>query len=540
MKVKNRYQPLDASKSRERADELCAWLRDYAARRINSRLIDERRTIPPHVLLDFGNHGVFGVQVEERFGGLALRSRDVVRVLEQAAAIDLAVGTFILVCLYPGVRPIAAFGSESLKEEMLPDLATGRALAGYGQTEPIAGTHFQAIGTRAIRGEDGSWRISGDKVWIGNSSWARVLTVMAHDQDGDRRKGLSAFAVPVDAAGVFPGRELLSMGMRGVVQGEIAFRDAVVDERHLLGERGRGLDVGVDSMSFSRLAIAATCIGSMKRAAQDMLRFAERRSIATGRLLDHPVALAAMGETTARIAAAEAVLYRAADLLDEGREVPMDLLAVAKVAASEFLCQTADGLVQLLGSRGYDEANLAPQLLRDARVTRIFEGTTEALVAFLGSQAISPRSDLHGMLREDLAAPDLAGRMAETVAGMRARTGLRGHAEGEDPPKRTWQVALAGWVGLWAVVCGALEQRATAGGASERHVAWARACFEDACRRALEGTVDEIPMPSPHEIAKAVASYGAELGEIEQRLPAEKNELDPLLRPSGGSEEPAS
>lgn len=529
MKVRNRYQSLDAAASRARADDLCAWLRDYASRRINSRLIDERRTIPPHVLLDFGNQGVFGVQVEERFGGLALRSRDVVRFLEQAAAVDLAVGTFILVCLYPGVRPIAAFGSDALKEEFLPALAAGRALAGYGQTEPLAGTHFPAMQTRAVRGDDGSWRISGDKVWIGNSSWARVLTVMAHDHEGERRKGLSAFAVPVDGAGVFPGRELLSMGMRGVVQGEICFRDAVVGEHQLLGERGRGLDVGVDSMSFSRLAIAATCIGAMKRAAQDMLRFAERRSIATGRLVDHPVALASMGETTARIAGAEAVLYRAADLLDEGREVPVDFLAVAKIVASEFVCQTADALMQLLGSRGYDEANLAPQLLRDARVTRIFEGTSEALVAYIGSQAISPRSDLHGILRDDLAAPALAEAMAETVSEMKTRTRLLGHPEGEDPPKRTWQVALAGWVGVWAVVCAALEQRA----ASERHRAWARAHFDGACRRALTGSAEEIAMLSPAEMSKAVSAYAAEIGEVEQQLPAEKQELDSLLRPSG-------
>lgn len=533
MQVSNRYEALDAATSRARAEDLCAWLRDYAARRINSRLIDERRSIPPHVLLDFGNHGVFGVQVEERFGGLALRSRDVVRVLEQAAAIDLAVGTFILVCLYPGVRPIAAFGSEALKAEVLPDLATGRALAGYGQTEPGAGSHFQALSTRAIRGDDGRWRISGDKVWIGNSSWARVINVMAQDYDGERKKGLSAFAVPVDSPGVFPGRELLSMGMRGVVQGEISFRDAAVGEHHLLGERGRGLDVGVDSMSFSRLAIAATCIGAMKRAAQDMLRFAERRGIATGRLVDHPVALAMMGETTARIAACEAVLYRAADLLDEGGEVCMDILAVAKVVASELLCETVDALVQLLGSRGYDEANLAPQLLRDARVTRIFEGTTEALIAFLGGQAISPRSDLHPLLRDDLAAPDLARAVTETVGAMKARTHLRGHAAGPEAPKRTWQVALAGSVAMWAVVCGALEQRAVAGGASERHVAWARARFDAACRRALEGAEAEIAMLSPSEIAKAVAAYGAELGEVEQSLPAEKYELDPLLKPSG-------
>jgi alkylation response protein AidB-like acyl-CoA dehydrogenase len=109
MQVTSRYQPLSADASARRAAALCAWLRDYCGRRVNSRLIDERRTIPPYVVLDFGNAGLFGLQVEERFGGLALRSRDIARVLAQAAAIDLGLGTFLLTSLFPGVRPIAAF-----------------------------------------------------------------------------------------------------------------------------------------------------------------------------------------------------------------------------------------------------------------------------------------------------------------------------------------------------------------------------------------------------------------------------------------------
>src|SRR5262245_17860594 len=115
MKVTTRYAAIPDDASRTRGDALVAWLREYGAHRISSRLIDERRTVPPYVALDFGNQGLFGVQVEERFGGLALRSREVARILEQAAAIDLSVGTFLLVCLFPGVRPLASFGSDELR-----------------------------------------------------------------------------------------------------------------------------------------------------------------------------------------------------------------------------------------------------------------------------------------------------------------------------------------------------------------------------------------------------------------------------------------
>ena len=130
-----------------------------------------------------------------------------------------------------------------------------------------------------------------------------------------------------------------------------------------------------------------------------MLRFASRRQIATGRLLEHPVTRSYIGETTAQIALTEALLYQVAEMLDAGRDVSVDLFAFCKIAASEFAYESADRLVQVLGSRGYDEANLAPQLLRDARVTRIFEGTTEALIAYVGSQALAANSDIYAFLR---------------------------------------------------------------------------------------------------------------------------------------------
>jgi len=532
MRISRRYEPVAAPESERRAEALCTWLRDYASRRINSRLIDERRCIPPYVALDFGNQGIFGMQVEERWGGLALRSRGISRVLQQASAIDLGLGTFILTSLFPGVRPIASFGSPALKQAVLRDLATGRSFAGYAQTEPGAGTHFPAMSARALLGPDGRYRVSGDKIWIGNATWAAVVTVMAHTVEGERRRGLDAFAVPTDAPGVVLGRELLSLGMRGMVQSEISFRDVAVDEDALLAARGQGLDVGVDSMCFSRFAIAATCVGAMKHCAQQMLRFASRRSIATGRLLEHPVVLTALGETSARIAAAEAVVDRIAELLDAGGDVAVELFAVAKVAASEFLWASADRLVQVLGSRGYDESNRAPQLLRDARVTRIFEGTSEALVAYLGQQALSPRSDLHTLLREPLAGAPVADALAACVARVRGRTQLATGAAGGGPVPRSWQLALLGHAAVWAVVLAALRQRAENSELAERARAWAAHAFESACAQAADGAPEERLLLSPAEAEKAVEGYTAELGDVEQTLPGAKEELDPLLRPT--------
>jgi alkylation response protein AidB-like acyl-CoA dehydrogenase len=529
MHVTTRYQAVSDEVSRERGNARIAWLRDYGARRVNSRLIDERRTIPPYVALDFGNQGLMGMQVEERFGGLALRSREIARILEQAAAIDLSLGTFLLICLFPGVRPLASFGGETLKAELLPALAAGRILAGFAQTEPGAGSNFPAMAARADAQPGGGYRVSGDKVWIGNSSWTGALTVMANDFDeSGRRRGLVALAVRTDQAGVRVGRELLSMGMRGVVQGELAFHDVEVAPAFVLGSGPRGLEVGVDSMSWSRFAIAATCIGSMKRCVQLAVRFAGRRAIATGRALDHPVIRAYLGESIARVTTAESLLYRSAEELDAGRGVPAEILAACKVIGSEFLCETADRLVQILGSRGYDEANEAPQILRDARVTRIFEGASEPLHAFLGAAALNARSDLFAFLRGPLAAPAVADDLAGAVAALRERP-LAGA-----PPAvaRSGACALAGKTAAAALMraCAEADLERDASSERERHVAWARACFDDAARHARARSAAETAMVDAVAAEKAVAAFTHAIGDVEQGLPGARDERDALLR----------
>ena len=526
MKIASRYTPLGAAESGARADGLIAWLRDWAERRYSMRLVDERRSVQPQALLDLGNHGLMGVQVEEKYGGLALRNRDIARVLDQAAAIDLSLGTFLLVCLFPGIRPLAAFGSPLLKDEVLPDLARGRTLAGYAQTEPGAGTHFNAMAAQAVAQPDGRWRVSGEKVWIGNAQWSNVLTVVAHDVDASgRRRGLTAFAVRTDQPGVALGREMPSLGMRGVVQGEVAFRDVRVDADHVVGEPKRGLEVGVDSMSWSRFAIAATCVGTLRRSLQLLDRFASRREIATGRLVDHPVTRIAEGLAAVRIAACEALLEAIADALDTGREVDAELFAIAKIAGSEFCWDSTDRLVQGLGSRGYDEANRIPQMLRDARVTRIFEGASEPLLAFVGAAALAPSSDLYRALRTELHAPAEADALGEAVTRLRARK-LAG-----EPLSRAWQCALAGRAGLWAVLVAALAARPQGRprALQEHALAWARAERAAACAEAAAGVREEAFLPAGAALADAVAAVLAPIGDVEPQLPAERWELDPLL-----------
>ncbi|HWJ94577.1 MAG TPA: acyl-CoA dehydrogenase family protein, partial [Telluria sp.] len=304
------------------ADAMVAWLRQYAARRIHSRLFDERRTVPPYVVLDLGNHGFFGLQAPREHGGSALSHVELMRVLEQLAAIDLTIATIVGVHNGLGMRPLLQFGPEALQRELLPRLASGRQLAAYALTEPGAGSNPQAIQCRAEK-VDGGWRLTGEKHLIGLASWAGVMTVLAKAWDGAGAPlGPVALLVPEDTPGVVQGPEALTMGMRGMVQNAVRFDRAFVPDSHVLLAPGEGMQVAHDAMGFSRLGIGALCVGAMKRAAQLMVRYAARREVATGRLLDNAVTGVRLHEATCAIWALESLVGAIAAMLDARSPLP--------------------------------------------------------------------------------------------------------------------------------------------------------------------------------------------------------------------------
>ncbi|OON62274.1 hypothetical protein B0920_01975 [Massilia sp. KIM] len=494
---RRRDDPPALAASSVQADVMIAWLRQYAARRLDSRLMDERRSLAPHLLLDFGNRGLLGLQVPKAFGGRALATPDLLRVMEQLAALDLTVATVVGVHNGLGLRPLLRYGTEALRAHALPDLAAGRQLAAFALTEPAAGANPLAMRTRAQRVE-GGWRLNGEKHLIGLASWAGWITVLARAVGADGGAlGTVALLVPEDAPGLRQGPEALTMGMRAMVQNALRFEDMFVPDAQVLGHPGAGMEVARDAMAFARLGIGALCIGAMKRCAQLMLRYAGRREVAGGLLAENPETLARLDELSCAVAALEA-LVRAISAHDKGGELPQEACMACKCVASELLWETADALMQMLGGRGYLEPNLAPQILRDARVLRILEGPTEALYAHLGAA----HEICCGFIGEALGAPLLAdsAREAARRAGPDAA-----HGAGE----------LCAWTMLAAAAAGA-------GGPA---AAWARRRL-DALLAALRRR-DERPASA--ELAARIAAYALAIGEPEQEAVGEAQQRDPLL-----------
>lgn len=438
--------------SAARADAVIAWLRAYAARRLDSRLADERRSLPPNVLLDFGARGLLGLQAPRSSGGLALAAIDLVRVMAQLAAIDLTLATLVGVHNGLGLRPLLRYAPEPLRRQWLPALASGRQLAAYALSEPQAGSNPRAIGSRAAR-VDGGWRLDGEKHLIGLAAWAGVLTVFARAFDAAGRSlGTVALLVPADAPGLFLGAEALTMGMRAMPQSEVRFASVFVPDAQVLGTPGAGMEVAHDAMGFARLGIGALCVGAMKRCFQLMARYAERRDIAGGRLIDNPVTLLRLHELDCAISAAESLVDALAAGIDAGAPLPLEACSACKCVLSELLWEAVDRLMQMLGGRGYLETNLAPQLLRDARVLRILEGPSEALYAHLGALVRLPSNPIAQAVGH-YAAPALAGELGAGLAALPA------------PGSGAWQDGRNGEFAAWTLLA------ATARGEA---AAWAR------------------------------------------------------------------
>ncbi|KWK81032.1 AMP-dependent synthetase [Burkholderia ubonensis] len=512
-------------------DELNDWLRHYARTRIDSRTIDERRTIPPHVVLDFGNQGLLGMPIDRSYGGLGLTHRDMLRVISQLAAIDSTLAFFVGLNNTLGILPIMRHAQPALREELLPSLASGRMLAAFAITEPAAGSHLRAITSRAQRIDTGDWLVTGTKSWSGSSAWAGIINVFAKQADG---AGMVGLAVRPGTPGVRIGAEELTMGVRGMIQNSLHLDRARISDAYRLGDIGQGMPVAQHAMNIARLAIAAVSLGAMKRCAQLMHRYGARRRIGTGLLLDNPLSRLRLGELRHRIDGLNAFVEHLAAELDLGVAVPEDCLLISKILGSELLSQSADEMLQFLGGRGYIETNLAPQIFRDARLTRIFEGPTETLLVHLGSRLLNGSDDLLRYLENALGAGVLA-RELRRLGEQLSEDGLvnaskldgAGHAA-------VWVNYWLGTVAQWGVLLAVIE-RAAAQRIDDGALRWAQSQYERAIEAAQRQVGLRSALPTSAELNDWAARNAFEVGSIEQTIPGASQPVDPLLDAAAGA-----
>jgi len=403
--------------SEQKCNAIIEWLQWYAENQYKPLLHDQRRCFSPDVILEAGMHGLMGLNVPEQYGGLDLDMRATVRVCQQLGSMDLSLATMLGNHNFLGIPPVMKHGSLALREDYLTPLAQGRQMASFALSEAGAGSNPMAISGKAIVVDDG-YLLNAEKMWIGSAGWSSLIITFAKLADSNSsERGITCFAVPRNKTGVQMGKELLTMGMRGMVQNRISFDVVKLEKQYLVGEEEKGMDIANEAMMLARMTAGATLLGVMKKCIQLMYRYASRREVSTGLLLKNPITRQQLGNSMMEATLLESLVnYIAVTADTDIQSVPTELCLISKVAGSEFVWKAVDTAMQCAGGRGYLENNYIPQIMRDARVIRIFEGPSEVLVTYMGTRHIRAvdKDQLYALVSVRLQQPELSAAL-ETV-----------------------------------------------------------------------------------------------------------------------------
>jgi alkylation response protein AidB-like acyl-CoA dehydrogenase len=409
----------------ERGRAFCERLAEFCAREVNGAAIDNDARIPDEVVKGLAALGAFGMKIPPEYGGLGLSQLAYSRALMIVSSASPAVGALLSAHQSIGVpQPLALFGTQEQKRRFLPRCARGE-ISAFLLTEPDVGSDPARLGATAVPSADGSeYTLNGVKLWTTNGVIADLLVVMARVPQSDgHRGGITAFVVEAAAEGITVERRNAFLGLRGIENGVTRFHDVRVPAANRIGEEGQGLKIALATLNTGRLSLPATCAASAKLACKIAREWSQAR-VQWGRPIgEHEAIAKKIAFIAATAYAIETIVDLASRLADDKRSDIRIEAALAKLYCSEMAWRIADELVQLRGGRGYETAASlaargergvpAEQMLRDLRINRIFEGSTEIMHLFVAREAV----DAHLAAAGALIAPGIpAGRRARAAA----------------------------------------------------------------------------------------------------------------------------
>lgn len=335
----------------------------------------EAGVFPREIVSKMAELGLMGIPIPESYGGAGMDFVSYITAIHEISKISPTVGVILSVHTSVGTYPILNFGNEEQKMAYIPKLASGEYLGAFCLTEPSAGSDAGSLKSRAVR-KNGEYIINGSKMFITNGGEADVYIVFASTDPSKGNKGISAFIVDKDTPGLVIGKDENKMGLHGSRTVQILFEDMRVPAENLLGEEGQGISIALNNLNTGRIGIAAQALGIAEGAFQHAVQYAEARS-----QFGKPISaqqgigfkLADMGTM---VEASKLLVYQAAALKSSNQPCTKEV-SMAKLFASRTAVEVATEAIQVFGGYGYTEEYPVERYFRDAKVTEIYEGTSE-------------------------------------------------------------------------------------------------------------------------------------------------------------------
>jgi alkylation response protein AidB-like acyl-CoA dehydrogenase len=336
--------------------------------------LDREDRVPFEMLEKMSDAGFMGLCLPREYGGAGADFLSYCLLLEELSRADAGVGATVAVHTSAGTLPIVMFGSEEQKERWVPPLARGERIGCFALTEPETGSDASAIATRAER-VDGGYRVWGHKQWVTNGRIAGTMILFAR-AEGGASEGVTAFVVSMDAHGISFGAHARKMGVISATTDDVLFDGVFVPEVDRLGEEGKGLRVALGTLDTGRIGIAAQALGIAEAAFRYATHYAAERTTFGKPIAEHQAIAFKLADMQTKIRSARLLVYEAAWMKDRG-ERHTEAGARAKLYASQVANEVTYEAVQVLGGRGYMKDHPVERHYRDARVTEIYEGTSE-------------------------------------------------------------------------------------------------------------------------------------------------------------------
>ena len=352
-------------------------VRDFADRELKprARQLDEDEEFSWENWRGMAQLGLTGIGIDTAYGGSGGGYRQVSIAAEETARGDSSASVTLIAHLSLGTSTIARFGNEEQKQRFLPSLASGRGVAAWALTEPGGGSDAAALQTTATM-RDGTYFLNGTKHFITNAEIAESMVVFATQDRSQGYRGISAFVVPQGSPGLTITPQHGKMGMRASSTNEVVFQDTPIPSENLLGEEGRGFRYAMDILDSSRIIIAAQCVGIGQAAFEEAVRYAQQRESFGRPIAQHQAIQFMLADMATDVHAARTATMQAATLKDHGLPY-VNEGSMAKLLASEMCVRVSSQALQVHGGYGYFKDSPVERLFRDARVTTIYEGTSE-------------------------------------------------------------------------------------------------------------------------------------------------------------------